>query len=102
MILNYEQFENDPAASQRQPRELRRVAGKIQDDVFEFCLRKVGKQFRMKELDDFVARRKGAAPGSAGRIMRLLKDEGFVKYRCINRRQSLYVIDEASGSFRND
>jgi hypothetical protein len=74
----------------RQPRELKRVSGRLASTVLDFLRSKVGQRFRASELHAYVAERKVGAPGSADRVMRMLKASGQCSYVLINRAQSLY------------
>ncbi len=47
-------------------------------------------QFHMEELRQWIGA--DAAPDSAGRILRLLRQRGVIDYKVANRAQSLYEI----------
>lgn len=75
--------------------ERERVRGRIADAVVAFVNlmeHYAGARFRMSDLVAFVTMRVGGAvaPESPGRILRLLAAENRVRYRVVNRRQSLY------------
>ena len=93
MKVSVEQYLLDPGASESQPRELKRVTGKIEAVVIDFCSRNVGNVFNIKELEDYVRQRQQkSAPGSGARILRKLRKEGRVQYNVVNRRQATYLV----------
>jgi hypothetical protein len=74
---------------------LERVQERLVAAVLEFC--RPGRQFHMAELNDYCGERVGnLAPDSPGRILRLLRQAGKVKYRVIDRRNSEYLIEAKS------
>lgn len=73
---------------------LERVTESIAAAVLEFC--GLRRQFHMIELAEFVQARVGVAPESPGRILRLLRQAGKIKYRVIDRRNSEYLIEVKS------
>lgn len=74
---------------------LDRVASKIASSVLEFCRR--NSTFTMSELEFFVSVSVDkTTPGSAGRILRYLKNDGKVKYKCVNRAKAKYQIEAMS------
>ena len=80
--------------AEEQRRQLRRVKIKIEDLVYRFCKMNEGMVINMEKLDGFVRYNSPlpVTPGSAGRILRLLRAEGVIDYEVINRRDSLYLI----------
>ena len=75
--------------------ELGRVSDRISSALMGFARARVGKTFRADDLRKFVALSCGAAaPGSADRILRLLRARGLIEYRCLSRSESLYVVDK--------
>ena len=76
--------------SDRQERE--RVRSRIGKLILEFC--RPHDVFRMEDLKRFVENRvKGRiAPASTDRILRQLRQQGFLDYIVVSRRQSLYRI----------
>lgn len=92
MKISVEQFQNDPLGRQDQPRELRRVKKDIAIYVMEFSREQVGHLFHIQEMESYISRFKRIAPGSGARILRKLRDEGYIEYRVINRRESAYMI----------
>lgn len=74
----------------RQDVELGRVSERIAAAVVEFCT--PGRTFHADELRQHVAARCAVAPGSADRILRLLRQQGRVPYRVLNRSKSLYLV----------
>lgn len=92
MIISIDQYLSDRAARQRHPHEISRVSKKISTIVFEFCRQHVGQEFHMCELEEFINRYTMTAPGSAGRILRLLDQAGTITYQLIERSKSLYRI----------
>jgi hypothetical protein len=86
-------------ADTEQREQLERVTTRIQSAVLAFCRARVGHEFHMDTLFHFVHSHTGhAAPDSAGRILRLLRQEGLVGYEVVNRRQSLYRVTAVAGA----
>ncbi len=82
----------DPTAKQTQPRELNRVARSIAPIVWQFCKENEGGVFTMPMLEEYVSRYLRVTPGSPGRILRMLRKEGYVGYDVVNRRHSAYAV----------
>jgi hypothetical protein len=79
VVLNDSQKDRDSVAS--------RISGAILDFVSLHC----GLTFHSAQLHAYVESRCGyIAPGSADRILRLLRQRGALDYSVVNRRQSLY------------
>ena len=83
---------HDPAATQTGERELARVDEAVRSWVLLFCRQHLFDTFRMGDLTSFVQVRTRCAPDSPGRILRLLRKAGTVRYDLVSRRESLYVI----------
>jgi hypothetical protein len=89
---------------EEQAANLARVEASIAGHVLEFCRGLLGKSralsqdatFHMDELTSWVARKGCAAPDSAGRILRLLRQKGLVNYEVVSRSKSLYRVIEVS------
>jgi hypothetical protein len=80
-----------------QDRQIKRVAGKIAPAILSFIRTLgVGSEFRASELHSYVGEQFGTAPASADRILRLLRAEGKLDYRVVDRRASLYRIEDVS------
>ena len=92
MKISVEQYKTDPTAKQTQPRELHRVHQSLAPIVLEFCRMNVGGVFTMPMLEEYVSRYIRTTPGSAGRILRKLRQEGQVQYDVVNRQHSAYAI----------
>lgn len=76
-----------------QARQIGRVKSRIADLVEAFVNEVgAGHPFRMAALLAWIAERAQVAPDSPGRILRLLKREGRINYRIVNRSQSLYEV----------
>ena len=78
--------------------ERARVRSRIGSLILEFCRRQVG-IFHMEDLRKFVeceANREPflghIAPDSPGRILRQLRQEGYMGYVVISRAESLYKV----------
>jgi hypothetical protein len=79
VVLNDAQRDRDSVAS--------RISGAILDFVSLHC----GLTFHSAQLHAYVESRCGyIAPGSADRILRLLRQREKLNYTVVNRRQSLY------------
>jgi len=83
--------ERDPIGEHK--KNLRRVNVGIRDIVLDFCRAYIGRHFFMADLEVYVAKRKRIAPGSAGRILRMLEQEGVVSYDLLSRAESKYRIN---------
>jgi hypothetical protein len=84
-----------PFDQDAQTENLMRVRERINALVLEFCGKRLLTAqpfFRMEELTDFVRSSAPIAPDSAGRILRLLRREGRISYRVIDRANSLYEV----------
>jgi hypothetical protein len=71
------------------------VAGRVRGavlDFFELRVRNAAPAFHMAELTEYVRGRVPTAPDSAGRIMRLLAQEGVLSYELVSRAKSLYQV----------
>lgn len=70
---------------------LERVSSRIEWAIIDFC--KEHATFHADELRQAVTRVTGiAAPASADRILRLLRQKGVVNYEVVSRRESLYRV----------
>ena len=74
------------------PENRDRVRGKLVDLIKSFC--QVEREFHMSDLNAYIgANFEGyVAPDSPGRIMRMLKQEGFINYELVSRSQSRYKV----------
>jgi len=69
------------------------VSSRIGMSIIEFCRTEVGHQFYAEDLRKWVDLRAGpVAPGSADRILRDLRQRGFIDYVVVNRAHSLYQL----------
>jgi hypothetical protein len=83
-----------------QTKQIARVSGKIAESVMDALrgwkyLYGNGHEFRMSDLVDAVNERAPSikmAPDSAGRILRMLRQDGQIDYVVVNRAQSLYRL----------
>jgi F0F1-type ATP synthase alpha subunit len=77
-----------------QREQITRVSGAIASHVRHYLAVHAGEQFHSSDLDAYVRQQVGhIAPGSADRILRLLKRNGEVSYTVVNRRASLYLSE---------
>ena len=75
---------------------LERVSSRISRAVIEFCREHF--RFHADELRQYVSRETGiAAPASADRILRHLRQQRKIDYRVISRRESLYEMISIGG-----
>jgi hypothetical protein len=81
-----------------QREQLQRVRGRIAGAILAY-LRAVGRggRFHAADLHEWVRERAGAAPASADRILRDLRQRGGVGYAVIDRAASLYVVTRLPG-----
>lgn len=86
--FDFEQHEN-----------LDRVRGKIGRAVLSFCSGRVGRQFHADELRKYVETNAGryVAPASADRILRDLRQRGWIDYEITSRAGSLYFVKMVKG-----
>jgi hypothetical protein len=81
-----------------QPANLARCKAVIAPVILDFWKGKgTGTRFHMEELTNFVRARVPAAPDSAGRILRDMRQGGELNYSVVDRRKSLYQIEEVEG-----
>jgi hypothetical protein len=74
-----------------QQENLERVSSRIAQAIFRFC--REHRRFHADELRRYVVAETGiAAPGSADRILRDLRQRKLIEYRVLNRRESLYEV----------
>ena len=73
---------------------LERVKSRIGLLVLEFCRKH--RTFRMENLRNFISSETSGhvAPASPDRILRQLRREGFLDYRVLSRKESLYRVEE--------
>lgn len=65
---------------------------KIADLVYQFCAAKVGDTFKAHELWSYVAKeRADISPESTNRTMRMLRDNGSVRYYADRPKRTYYV-----------
>lgn len=74
-----------------QERELKRVSGRLAETILEFLRERVGQRFHAEDLRAHIHARTESAPGSADRILRMLRRSGQCDYEILNRSQSLYL-----------
>lgn len=80
-----------------QQERLDRVSSRIARAILDFC--RAHKRFHADELRKYVIRETGiAAPASADRILRALRQEGHIDYIVENRRASLYLVTMVDGN----
>lgn len=78
-----------------QPRELSRCKAVIAPIIMDFVRALgVGARFHMTDLTRYVASQTTIAPDSAGRILRDLRQAKLLNYSVVDRRQSLYRIED--------
>lgn len=88
LTLNWQQ-------SSIQQIELARCKSAIAPAVQAFFeVKGVGAQFHMTELTEYVRRLVPTAPDSAGRILRDMRQAKELNYSVVDRRKSLYQIEE--------
>ena len=76
-----------------QGEHLDRVRSRIGRSVLEFCRERLGETFHAQELRDRVAFDTGiVAPASADRVLRDLRQRGYVDYEVVSRRESKYRV----------
>jgi len=69
------------------------VAEKISEFILEFYeLRRNKPIFYCDELREYVATKCLIAPASPDRILRMLRQEGWLNYEVVNRKRSEYLF----------
>lgn len=82
---------DDSDDSDEQSEHLERVSSRIALAIIAYC--RANKRFHADELRSAVVRATGiAAPASADRILRDLRQRGIVQYKVVSRRESLYEV----------
>ena len=78
------------------PDQRQRVRSRLAQSILAFLRSRLDADglFHAADLHQWVAREAQAAPGSADRILWLLRADGLVRYAVINRAASLYRIEE--------
>lgn len=69
------------------------TAARLTPAIVAFCRPRIGREFHADDLRAFVAGSVGCAPASSDRVLRHLRQRGVIGYSVINRRASLYRID---------
>lgn len=69
---------------------LESVSERIAGRILGFCASRVGKEFHADDLRQHVG---DCAPGSADRVLRLLRQTERLDYVVLNRRKSLYRVE---------
>jgi hypothetical protein len=77
--------------------QLERVGGRIAGAVLAFCRAYRGQTFHLEALMEFVREIAGVAPDSPGRILRNLRQRGFIDYEVVSRPKSLYRMQRVRG-----
>lgn len=78
-----------------QEKQIVRVTGRIRYLIQTFLACRSAcspPTFTMRELQAYVAGGASVAPGSTDRILRLLRRDGHLNYRVVNRAASLYEV----------
>lgn len=100
MMRSLEQTLFDPALRETQAHEIARVRRSIGGLVRTFCLDTLlgSREFFMTDLEAYVLQHEPhSTPGSAGRILRLLRKEGVVDYVLIRRSDAHYRVLSVKG-----
>jgi hypothetical protein len=83
---------------------LERVSSRIARAILDYC--RDHPQFHADDLRRAVTRTTGcAAPGSADRVLRRLRQQGMIDYVCLSRSESLYEVfrvGQPNGELRAD
>jgi len=86
---------------QEQRENLERVSLRVAASVIRFCIERLQRgepEFHAEDLRTWVIQETGiAAPASADRILRDLRQRGIIQYRVLSRRESLYVVLAVKG-----
>jgi hypothetical protein len=88
-----------------QEKQLARVGGNVGPIVKDFCRKVLAKPvptFTGSELRDFVVNVHGKlAPGSADRVLRMLRRAGELDYVVVNRTAGLYKVLSVSAEIKS-
>ena len=74
-----------------QTANITRVSASIAPHICHFLDERLNQEFHADDLRQYVSERTMIAPGSADRILRLLRKKGIVNYTVKDRSKSLYV-----------
>jgi hypothetical protein len=75
-----------------QTKQLARVEARLAQAIQDYIVRP-GQRFHLTDLTEWVRAKVGeCAPDSPARILRKLRNDGVLNYRCVNRAQSLYEV----------
>jgi hypothetical protein len=83
-----------------QSKQIVRVEGRIAELVTAFLVARVGQEFRLVDLTEYVSRHVQVAPDSPRRVMSALAKSGQVDVRCISRSSSLWAVASVAGGSR--
>jgi len=87
-----------PGLFDAQAENIQRVRGRIGPAVYAFCCEHLGGEFHGSELKEYVEERAMVAPASPDRILRDLRQGGFIDYVIVSRSKSLYRITAVYGA----
>lgn len=68
------------------------VSSRMAPAILAFCAARVGQCFHADDLRAYVTAQMPGAPGSADRVLRDLRQRGYVSYVVENRAKSLYRV----------
>ena len=88
-------FDWSPPPQVNNAEHLERVKSRIGSAVLEFCrdrMRRFGGRFHASDLHEAVNSACGAAPASADRVLRALRQQGALAYVVESRSESLYLV----------
>lgn len=97
MNLDQDTFDFDAQEKREEQQEnLERVSSRMERAILDFCRAHLSQEdhtFYADELRKYVIAKTGiAAPASADRILRLLRQRKLLNYRVVSRKESLYEV----------
>lgn len=84
---------NQESLFAEQEEQLDRVRSKIAPVILRYFQDKpTGFEFHMADLEAYVRSASGGAPDSPSRILRALRQAGYLQYEVVSRAKSLYRL----------
>ncbi len=76
------------------------VTSRLESAIIDFCALHQEQTFHADDLRRYVAHHVGqCAPGSSDRVLRKLRKDGAIRYDCVSRSKSLYLVLASNRKF---
>ena len=76
------------------------VTSRLESAILDFCALHQEQTFHADDLRRYVAHHVGqCAPGSSDRVLRKLRKDGAIRYDCVSRSKSLYLVLASNRKF---